>query len=471
MVRHAAMSAVAGVAAALLALTWTGSMEADVGPGRVQLSSALHLGGGTIVELPPLGQLSASTHAAPMRLKATVLAVDVDAVQLTARGDDPIALLESSITKDLGPSLRWFAWRTLALSALAGAVGALLLPGRHWWTAAAGAVGGATAVAALLGATWAPYDRAAFDEPTFHGELVRVPGLLDAAERNLGDLEAVRGRVDAVSDRLASLYAASAGELPGSRAGDTAILHVSDLHLNPLAADLVVQLAGDLEVDAVLDTGDVTTFGLGVEAQFGEVLASVDVPYVLVPGNHDSPLNRIALADIDGITVLDGEVTEVGGVRILGVADPSFTATNEVTTEQAREQRLAEAGAVAELVDQEEPDVLAVHDRRLADESLGRVPLVVAGHVHERSERVVDGTRVLTVGSTGATGLEEFTVETSRPYEAEVLRFREGRLIAVDYLTVQGIGGDFTLERRLIDVDSDDGTGEDGGLGEVTPAP
>jgi len=471
MVRHAAMSAVAGVAAALLALTWTGSMEADVGPGRVQLSSALHLGGGTIVELPPLGQLSASTHAAPMRLKATVLAVDVDAVQLTARGDDPIALLESSITKDLGPSLRWFAWRTLALSALAGAVGALLLPGRHWWTAAAGAVGGASAVAALLGATWAPYDRAAFDEPTFHGELVRVPGLLDAAERNLGDLEAVRGRVDAVSDRLASLYAASAGELPGSRAGDTAILHVSDLHLNPLAADLVVQLAGDLEVDAVLDTGDVTTFGLGVEAQFGEVLASVDVPYVLVPGNHDSPLNRIALADIDGITVLDGEVTEVGGVRILGVADPSFTATNEVTTEQAREQRLAEAGAVAELVDQEEPDVLAVHDRRLADESLGRVPLVVAGHVHERSERVVDGTRVLTVGSTGATGLEEFTVETSRPYEAEVLRFREGRLIAVDYLTVQGIGGDFTLERRLIDVDSDDGTVEDGGLGEVTPAP
>src|SRR5688572_8223771 len=121
MARHAAMSAVAGVAAALLALTWTGSMEADVGPGRVQLSSGLHLGGGTVVELPPLGQLSASTHAAPMRLKATVLAVDVDAVQLTARGDDPIALLESSITKDLAPALRWFAWRTLALSALAGA--------------------------------------------------------------------------------------------------------------------------------------------------------------------------------------------------------------------------------------------------------------------------------------------------------------------------------------------------------------
>ena len=72
----------------------------------------------------------------------------------------------------------------------------------------------------------------------------------------------------------------------------------------------------------------------------------------------------------------------------------------------------------------------------------GDAPLVKSG----------DGTLVLTVGSTGATGLEEFTVETSRPYEAQVLRFREGRLIAIDYLTVQGIGGDFTLERRLVDV-------------------
>jgi Icc-related predicted phosphoesterase len=466
MFRHAATSAVAGVAAALLALTWTGSMEADVGPGRVQISTAVRLEGGTMVELPPLGQLTAATHAAPLRLKATVLEVDVDAVQLTARGDDPLALLEASITDDLAPALRWFAWRTLALSAVAGAVGALLLPGRRWWTAASGAVGGTTAVALLLGAVWAPYDRAAFEEPTFHGELVRVPGLLDAAERNLGDLEEVRGRVDAVSDRLASLYAASAGELPGTREGDTSILHVSDLYLNPLAAELVVQLADDLEVDAVLDTGDVTTFGLAVEAQYGQILSSVEVPYLLVPGNHDSPLNRAQLAATDGITVLDGEVAEVGGVRILGVADPTFTATNEVTTDEARLLRLAEADEVAELVEAEEPDVLAVHDRRQAEESMGGVPLVVAGHLHESTEDTVDGTLVLTVGSTGATGLEEYTVETRRPYEAQVLRFRDGRLIAIDYLTVQGIGGDFTLERRLVDVAEEDPDGD-----AVSPAP
>jgi Icc-related predicted phosphoesterase len=456
MIRRAAMSAAAGAAAALLALTWSGSMEAAVGPGRVQLSASVRPGGGTTVELPPLGQIEAATHRAPLGLRATVLAVDVDAVQRTATGADPVSAIERSVTGDLGPAVTRFAWRTVGLSAIAGAIGALVLPRRHWWTIVSGGGAGALVVAALLAATWAPYDREAFNEPTFHGELVRVPGLLEAAERNLGGIEEVRGRVDAMSDRLASLYAASAGELPGGEEGDTSILHVSDLHLNPLAADLVVQLAADLAVDAVLDTGDVTSFGLPVEARYGQVLASVDVPYLLVPGNHDSPANRRQLAEIDGITMVDREVVEVDGLRILGVADPTFTATNEITTDEAREQRIAAAGRVADLVREEEPHVLAVHDRRLADESLGAVPLVVAGHIHERSDTVEDGTRVLTVGSTGATGLEELTVETSRPYEAQVLRFRDGVLLAIDYLTVEGIAGDFTLERRLVQPSEDE---------------
>lgn len=448
------LAVLAGAAAALLALVWTGSMDADVGPGRVRLSTVVHPGGGTTVELPPLGRLSAATHQAPLGLRATVVRVDIEAVQAAAAQGDPVVVLDRAIRDDLGPALGRFARRMLALSALAGAVGALLLPGRRWWTALVGGTAGAGAIGVLLLATWAPYDREAFAEPTFHGELARVPDLLAAAERNLGDLDEVRGRVDAVSDRLASLYAASATDLPGDRSGDTSILHVSDLHLNPLAAELVVRLAEDLDVDAVLDTGDVTTFGLPVEARFGRLLATVEVPYLLVPGNHDSPANRAELADLEGITVLDGDVATVGGaggVRILGVADPTFTASNEITTDEAREVRLADATAVAALVEEEAPDVLAVHDRRQADDSWGAVALVVAGHVHERSERVEGTTRILTVGSTGATGLGEFTVETQRPYEAQVLRFRDGVLIAIDYLTVEGIGGDFTLERQLVD--------------------
>jgi predicted phosphodiesterase len=440
----------AGAAAALFGLRWTGSTEADLGPGRVELSARWG-DGRTAVALPPLGRVTADTHDAPLAVGARVLTVDVEAAQRTIADADPIAALQEEITDDLPVAFTGFLRHVLLFAAGTGAVAALLLPGRGLWHAVPGAVGGAGAVAALLYATWAPYDLDAFQEPTFEGELARAPGLIAAAERNLRDLDAVRSRVETVSDRLAELYAASLDELPGGAPGETSILHVSDLHLNPLGAELAVELAGDLAVDAILDTGDVTTFGFSIEARFGEILSRAPVPYYVVPGNHDSAQNREQLAALDGITVIDREVVEIAGLRVLGVPDPTFTASNELSTEAANDRKLALADSVADLVEAEEPDLLAVHDARQASQSGGLVPVVVAGHSHRRSEDRLEGTLVLTVGSTGATGLGAFTVDTSLPYEAQVLRFDEDRLVAVDYLTVEGIGGSFTLERRLVD--------------------
>src|SRR5690606_32875059 len=137
-----------------------------------------------------------------------------------------------------------------------------------------------------------------------------------------------------------------------------------------------------------------------------------------VPGNHDSIASRTELDALPNITVVDGTVVTVEGVRILGVADPTFTASNEVGTSEANERKRELADAVRRLVEREEPDVLAVHDARQAEAAVGSVPLVIAGHTHERSAAEKDGTRVLTVGSTGATGLGAFTVETDLTYEA-----------------------------------------------------
>src|SRR3546814_14606092 len=97
-----------------------------------------------------------------------------------------------------------------------------------------------------------------------------------------------------------------------------------------------------MQVDAVLDTGDVTTFGLPLESRFGSLLQASPVPYIVVPGNHDSPANRAQLSQMEGITVLDGDSVTVGGVRILGIADPSFTASNEVSTNEANELKRTE---------------------------------------------------------------------------------------------------------------------------------
>jgi len=422
-----------------------------VGPGRVEVSASPARSGSTVVELPPLGRLRASTHRAPLELTARVLSIDIDAAQRATHGPDPVASLRRDVDEALPAVLRTFMLRALLAAALAGGLVALALPGRHWWYAAAGSAGGLLAVGSLLAATWAPYDIHAFEEPQLSGELQRVPGLLVAAQRNLEGIDQVRDRVEVLSSRLAELYAASVGELPGGAPGETAILHVSDLHLNPLGAELVVRLAGDLKVDAVLDTGDVTTFGLPVEARFGSLLEEAPVPYLLVPGNHDSPENRRQLAELHGIRVLDGDLVTVGGVRILGVADPTFTASNEVSTQEANDIKASLTDEVRAQVLAARPDLLAVHDPAQAADVIGVVPVVVAGHLHERTQRHEDGTWVFTVGSTGATGLGAFTVETERPYDAEVLRFRDGELVAVDHISVSGIDGAFTLERQLVE--------------------
>jgi hypothetical protein len=98
-----------------------------------------------------------------------------------------------------------------------------------------------------------------------------------------------------------------------------------------------------------------------------------------------------------------------------------------------------------------DPDVLAVHDLRQARGAIGDVPLVVAGHTHERSAEEEDGTLLLTVGSTGATGLGSFTIETDLAYEAEVLRFQGGRLVAIDYVRLIGFGGNFVVEHTVVE--------------------
>lgn len=156
------------------------------------------------------------------------------------------------------------------------------------------------------------------------------------------------------------------------------------------------------------------------------------------------------MASVPNVVMLDQQVRAVGDVSILGWGDPTFTPGSLMTNDQARRRQLAESQAVAARVEAESPDVLAVHNAELATASAGHVPLVLAGHSHRRSGRTVRGTLELVVGSTGATGLGSFLVESDLPYEAEMLYFRDGRAVAVDYISFRTLGGDFEIQRQTL---------------------
>ncbi|HKN41133.1 MAG TPA: metallophosphoesterase [Acidimicrobiia bacterium] len=441
--------ALLGAAAGLLSLGITVA-HGRVGPGQVAVRARLGPSR-TQLRLPPLGQISAATHTVPLTLTGEVDEVSIERLQELLKADAPADRLQSQVSADLEPLLRAFAWRAVATAAVAGALAGVLVPRRRWTYALTGSAGAVVALTVLLGGAWRGYDAEAFEHARFEGPLERAPALLATVRHHVDDIAVVRKRVQVLGDQVAELYSVASSQAGGPVGGDEVrILHISDIHSNPLGLEVARRLAEHFKVAAILDTGDLTSFGLPVEGRLGDLVGTMSVPYLLVPGNHDSPENRRALAGVHNVRLLDGTVADVAGVRILGVGDPTFTATNQVSTDEAEATKEAAAPGVAARVEALRPDVLAVHDPVLGEASEGHVPLIVAGHLHKNTAARKDGTLVLTVGSTGATGLGSFTVDTSSPYQAELLHFVGHDLVAVDRIDLHGVGGAFRVERQIV---------------------
>jgi predicted phosphodiesterase len=443
-----------GALAALVLLRFIPLPSQDLGPVRVRTSARLG-GGATAVLIPPLGQISAPTHAVPVTFGIELVQLDLPSLGVAVSTPEGRDALTARIQDDLGGALRRTGMFLILAGTVIGALTGALMPYRKWKYILAAATGGLVAVSSLLGIALVTFDPEGWEEPKFTGTLARAPEMLEAVNRNLGSLDNLRDRFEVASQRLSDLVALLAQPLEDPAGGTVSILHVSDIHSNPLGVEVTRQLARQFDVSAVVDTGDLTSFGSPIEARIGDLIEGFPVPYVFVPGNHDSTANRAELDRIEEVVLLDGETTTIGGVDVLGWADPTFTASNRTTTEEGNTAREAEAEGVAEAVEELGPQVLAVHDERLAADSYGEVPLVISGHTHERELRMEDGTIQLVVGSTGATGLGAFTIEADLPYEAEVIYFNDGLPSAVDYVSFQSFGSEFEIERTVLQVDEE----------------
>src|SRR4029453_14722473 len=82
----------------------------------------------------------------------------------------------------------------------------------------------------------------------------------------------------------------------------------------------------------------------------------------------------------------------------------------------------------------------------------GHVPTILDGHLHRFGTEVVNGTRTLQSGTTGAAGPDNFRAEDPPPADAEVLYFdpHTRRPVAVDRITVRLPGSSFSVERLLL---------------------
>lgn len=464
--RVAAAVVVALVAAGAATAT-AGGVSASVGPVDARLVLVPSLTGGTQVQVPPLGELELDTHAGPLALRAEVdgLRLD-DARTLIFRGTTAASVGEE-LTADLRSAVVRLVVRSALVALAAGAL-ACLVVFRRRRAVLTGTAGVAVALLATGGLAAATADSRALAEPRYTGLLSRAPALV-------GDLASVGSRFDVYQTRVAALtgsvsrlYSALSGLPDTATTGDddVRVLWVSDVHNNPEAYRLMSTLVTEFGVSAVVDTGDSTDFGSDAEAQLLTPMAGFGVPYLWVRGNHDSAVVQTAVGNLGGDVVVldDGDTYEVAGIRFAGTGDPRFNPSSFVVNDSAREQLTAAGERLASALDAsaaagEPVDVALVHEPPMALPLVGKVPLVLDGHTHQRASAAAGdgdgegdgGTLLLTQGSSGGAGLRTLVGDEPLPLQMSVLHFDpdDATLLAVDDVTVGGVGQDSaTVERR-----------------------
>ncbi|MGH9233315.1 MAG: metallophosphoesterase family protein, partial [Acidimicrobiales bacterium] len=510
------------LAGAALAVALFGRVPAKVGPFETTMSARPSLNGHTVVQLAPLGTIDLDTHDWPLAIQLRVDQIDVADAERIARNPAAIDRLGDQAADEVRSALMGLVVRC-TLVALAGGVAGALAARLSWRSVGVGAAVAGLLVLALGAGAAATFDERAVSEPRYTGLLTRAPTAVGDIEAVIDRFGEYRTQLSELVDNMATLYLAGA-ELPTFQPDGELIrvLHVSDIHLNPQAFDMIERLTEQFGVDVVADTGDLTDWGTSPEARLVDRIGDLDVPYVYVRGNHDSRAVQAAVADQPNAVVLDGEAATVAGLRFWGVGDPRYTPDKSDQGDGTEQERaLAFAPEAAEQLAGHEPpdvDVAMVHDQRVAVDLGGAVPLVLAGHTHNADEdRIVppdDGTDaddsaddsgtdttddtdttggdgvdaaesgaaegedepaetlLLVEGSTGGAGLRGLQGEEPEPLAASILYFdpETRELVAYDRITVawlQDAGA--TIERHIIgdlpeddEADGTDGSGDAG---------
>ncbi|MEV4466912.1 metallophosphoesterase [Micromonospora echinofusca] len=444
-----------------------GRVSTDIGPFQADLSVAPAVGGGTTVDIPPLGALLLDSHDGPTHLTVELGALDQSRTE--ALLDDPASInrASQSAVDDVREGVLRLGLRTLASAVLVTLLLALLVfrdTRRAAWAGALALV----VTAGSLGTAAATIRPEAIEEPRYEGLLVNAPAIVGDARRIANDYTRYAEQLQRIVGNVSQLYT-TVSSLPvyEPAPGTTRVLHVSDMHLNPTGWQLIRTVVEQFGIDVVIDTGDITDWGSEPEASYVGSIGLLKKPYVYIRGNHDSGRTAAAVARQPNAIVLSNTTTTVAGLTIAGIGDPRFTPDKNTSpagsglTQQTADQLIGVGDQLAATVasSPRPVNIALVHDPASAGPLSGTCPLVLAGHTHDRQVSKlpeVPGkgpTQLMVQGSTGGAGLRGLEGEKPTPLTMTVLYFDKDKLLqAYDDITVGGTGqAQVNLERHVVE--------------------
>ncbi|MEG3636008.1 metallophosphoesterase family protein [Micromonospora palythoicola] len=443
-----------------------GNVGTEIGPFHARLSVSPTTDGGTTVDIPPLGSLLLDSHDGPTQLTVELGALEQSRVE--ALIGDPASLNRAtqSAVDEVREGVLRLGLRTVGSAVLATLVLALLVFRDTRRAAWAGGLA-LLITAGSLGTAAATIRPQSIEEPRYEGLLVNAPAIVGDVRKIADDYTRYAEQLQRLIGNVTQLYTTvSALPVYEPDPGTTRVLHISDLHLNPSAWQLIRTVTEQFGIDVVIDTGDITDWGSEPEASYVGSISLLEKPYVYIRGNHDSGRTAAAVARQPNAVVLDNTTTTVAGLTIAGIGDPRFTPDKSTSPasgglNQSTADELITNGEKLAATIRSSPrpvDIALVHDPAAAGPLSGTTPLVLAGHTHDRQVNTLpevagqQPTTLMVQGSTGGAGLRGLEQEEPTPLAMTVLYFdQEKRLQAYDDITVGGTGqAQVNLERTVI---------------------
>lgn len=409
----------------------------------------------TEVMIPPVGSITSQTHFLPIKISLTVLNINIEALQKLIMDAPQSSELAQDVKAKLQDTALIFVLHMFFLAGLGGMFGAVLISGKNAKQALTGTVSGLVLAIFLVGNIYMTYEPEKLRTPEYHGALKAAPWAIDMAEKAFQRFNELGSQMQIIAANLYNVFEQIDKIKPiGRDTDDLLVLHVSDIHNNPAAHKFIEQIVESFPVDLVIDTGDITDYGTPIENRLLKGLGDMKIPYLFIPGNHDSLQTSLDLSKYPQVQVLTGGIVDVQGLRILTIADPASAIAAITTTDP---HIITETKAKLKSFWEEatnKPNVLVIHNFALAEELLGYVPLVLFGHTHQYTIREEKGSVLVNAGTTGAAGLRGLQAAKVIPYSVILLHFNrdennELKLSATDTIRLDNFEKGFILERKL----------------------
>jgi len=455
-----ALKIFSGLLLMLLVIQFLGPFSFSAGALELEAGLKLWGKGCTIIYLPPLGKLTAVTHLPPLDFYLTLKSVNiVNKDELTKFTKSSHALSAGIWSGELFQEIKTNIIKYLAfllfLVFLLGMAATLLWTHRHVRKKEMFLVGLINLLVLLLflSAASLSYKPAAFLEAEYQGALEAAPLVFHVLQEGVGVVESMGSQFTEVVENIFFLQnEVEKNSVLENKQDTVKVLHVSDIHNNPAAFNFMRRIVETFNVGLIIDTGDMVDYGTELELELlSGFFAEIEVPYVFVPGNHESVPVVEQLKKMENVIVLENGDLEVANLKITGLADPaSFSGAPSIPDEGLMERKAQE---LAENVSRSgETTIIAAHNPAMFKYLRKDGNLLLGGHLHKPYIKKNEGYIEINAGSTGASGIRGIQ-NLDINFSLVLLDFHnEGKRyipFSADLIKVEQFPLNFSLERFI----------------------